>query len=193
MKIYTKGGDKGQTSLYGGMRVPKNHQRVETYGTVDELSSSLGLAAAHMTDQTLRFWIEKVQQELFHIGGWLASPKACVNLRDGKDPNSGEALIGELPVNLKTIEHMERQIDAWDSELEPLKNFILPGGGVTGAHLHLARTICRRAERQCVHMKEVGEETPALVIQYLNRLADALFVLARLVNHREGKVEIKWT
>lgn len=193
MKIYTRGGDKGQTSLFGGMRVAKSHKRVAAYGTVDELNSMLGLAAAQCTDNIRRGWIEKVQADLFTIGSWLASPKASMNLREGKDPDTGEAPIAEPGVNLKTIEHMEHQIDAWEGELEPLRNFILPGGGVLGATLHIARTICRRAERECVEMKEAGEETPALAIQYLNRLSDALFVCARHANLKEGKKEIKWT
>lgn len=193
MKIYTRTGDKGQTSLYGGMRVPKNHRRVEAYGTLDELNSCLGIAVSHCEDVATKGWLEKVQADLFQLGAWLASPKASVNLRDGKDPETGGELVGDLKVSLKTIEHMERQIDVWESELEPLANFILPGGCTLGATIHLARTICRRAERQCVYMKEGGEETPAIAIQYLNRLADALFVLARFVNHKAGKKEIKWT
>ena len=193
MKIYTRGGDKGQTSLYGGIRVPKNNLRVATYGTLDELNSCLGIAAAFCKDAKLVGWIEKVQCDLFTIGSWLASPKACVYIRDGKDPTTGEEQIGELAVSSKTIEHMEHQIDAWDTRLEELKNFILPGGGLVGAHLHLARSICRRAERDCVTMKEGGEETPALTIQYLNRLADALFVAARFANMSDGKKETKWT
>lgn len=192
MKIYTRGGDKGHTSLYGGVRVPKSHLRVNCYGTVDELNSMLGFAASFCQDPALSAWIDKVQADLFTIGSWLASPKASVNLRDGRDPFTGEAPIGELPVNLKTVEHMEHQIDAWESNLEPLKNFILPGGGHFGAALHVARATCRRAERECVAMLEGGEETPALAISYLNRLADALFVCARYVNSREGKKETKW-
>jgi cob(I)alamin adenosyltransferase len=193
MKIYTRGGDKGQTSLYGGVRVPKNHRRVSAYGTVDELNSALGFSLSLMKEPVLRAWVEKVQADLFTIGGWLASPKASVNLRDGKDPYTGEEAITDLPVTLKTIEHMEHQIDLWETHLDPLKNFILPGGGQLGASLHLARAICRRAERECVEMKELGEETPALCVQYLNRLADALFVCARYANKLEGKAEIKWT
>ena len=193
MKIYTRGGDKGQTSLYGGMRVPKNHARVSAYGAVDELNSALGFSLSLIDDAILRAWTEKVQADLFTIGGWLASPKASVNLREGKDPHTGESQIGDLPVTQKTIEHMEHQIDFWEASLEPLKSFILPGGGQLGASLHVARAICRRAERECVEMKEAGEETPALCVQYLNRLADALFVFARYANKLEGKAEIKWT
>ncbi len=189
MKIYTRTGDKGQTSLFGGERVSKAHDRVAVYGTVDELNSVLGVCAAHCDEATfdaeeIREWIAHVQRDLFAVGAWLASPKGTAAFTgDRKD---------RTDLDDNRIAELEKDIDKWEAELSPLKTFILPGGGVLGASLHFARTVCRRAERECVALAEKTENIPELAVKYLNRLADALFVLARLANHREKCPETPW-
>ncbi len=203
MKIYTRKGDSGQTSLYDGDTVAKNSERVRAYGSIDELNSTLGLAIAscsakhssakHSSSKhAIVDWGTQVQADLFVLGSWLSSPKACQNIAETKDPWTSKASLDPLPVNKESISAMESQIDSWEKNLQPLQNFILPGGSVTGAQFHLARTVCRRAERECVHLKEIGEQMPALVSQYLNRLSDALFVCARVVNSIEKIEETPW-
>ncbi len=179
MKIYTKTGDWGETGLFGGGRVPKYHHRVEAYGVVDETNAVLGLAAAYCPDDDLRHKIERVQAELFEVGADLATPL------DAKT-----AYI--VRVNPANIERLEKEIDAWEETLPPLQNFILPGGSLTGATLHVARTVCRRAERSVAILAE-REPIPPDAQRYLNRLSDWLFVLARVSNHRLAQPETPWT
>ena len=181
MKIYTRTGDRGETGLFGGGRVPKDDGRVEAYGAVDELNSALGVAVAHLDDRTAE-WGERlraIQSDLFTIGAILATPKK------GKTP----AKVPELDEG--RVPAMESWIDALDAELAPLKVFILPGGSILAAHLHLARTVCRRAERRVVTLS-TGAEVPPAILVYLNRLSDLLFVLARAANARAQVADVEW-
>lgn len=178
MKIYTRTGDQGETTLLGGARVPKAHLRIETYGTVDELNSALGLVRSFRLDDGIDALLDRVQSELLQLGADLATPlgvevKGVVRIADGQ--------VGAL----------EREIDGFDSELPALRQFILPGGTPAGAALHLARTICRRAERLTVQCATQEDCNPT-ALRYLNRLSDWLFTLARLVNHRAGRAEPLW-
>ncbi|WP_223589803.1 cob(I)yrinic acid a,c-diamide adenosyltransferase [Neobacillus bataviensis] len=178
MKIYTKTGDKGTTSLIYGQRVAKNDLRVEAYGTCDETNSMIGLALSHLKQENFqgKEIIEKVyhkiQTNLFHVGAELATPK-------GKEVKW--SLVST------DIEEMEKQIDEWNAVLPELTNFILPGGHPAGAAFHVARTIARRAERCAV---TIGDDVNPLVLAYLNRLSDLLFVTARFVNHQLGANEL---
>lgn len=178
-KIYTKTGDQGETSLFSGDRVKKDHARVDAYGTVDELNSILGFVRTFALPQQAAVWLEEIQNILFVIGSDLATPleaeaKWLVRLID--QPTSA----------------LEAAIDTMDQDLPPIKNFILPGGTPAAAQLHIARTVCRRAERLCVSLHSHTAINPE-VIRYLNRLSDFLFTLARWVNHQSGESEIKWT
>ena len=177
MKIYTKKGDKGNTSLFGGTRVPKSSSRIEAYGTVDELNSVVGLAASHGLSEQGTQWTKKVQEDLFVLGADLASP-----------PTSKTRINR---IDEETITFLEDAIDAMEENLEPLKNFILPGGSQQGATLHMARTVCRRAERAAVKCSET-EELSQLTIKYLNRLSDFFFVMARFENKHAGEPEESW-
>ena len=178
MKIYTKSGDSGETGLFGGQRVPKDDPRIEAYGTVDEVNAVLGLALARCQDPDLRALIERVQAELFGVGADLATPA---------DVDSAYV----RRVDETSIERLETEIDAWEESLPPLKNFILPGGSEVGAILHIARTVCRRAERSVVKLSEQAAINPNIQ-RYLNRLSDWLFTLARLVNQHNGMTETPW-
>jgi len=178
MKIYTKTGDLGTTTLFGGGRVPKYHRRVAAYGAVDETNAVLGLAVALCTDPELRQKLERVQAELFEVGADLATPL------DAKTSYV-------VRVQEASIARLEQEIDAWEEELPPLQNFILPGGSPLGATLHMARTVCRRAERDVAALA-AQEPLQPTTQRYLNRLSDWLFVLARLVNHRQGQIETPW-
>ncbi len=184
-KVYTKTGDKGKTRLAGGQSVWKDHVRVESYGTVDELNAALGVVRA--------LWLEEghgsgspdiepdlrwMQNKLFDIGGLLATAE-------------GQSFPNMPTVGRTDIARLERMIDTWQEDLLPLKEFILPGGGRVASLLHLARTVCRRAERCCVRLSRKERVDPAIVT-YLNRLSDALFVLARWVTHRRGDQEWLW-
>lgn len=177
MKIYTKKGDEGNTSLFGGTRVPKSSKRIEAYGTVDELNSIIGLAASYSLSDKGYEWTKKVQEQLFVLGADLATPP------------SSSARINRI--DQEAIDYLERCIDEMDETLDPLKNFILPGGSQQGATLHMARTVCRRAERATVACSET-EEVSSLTIKYLNRLSDFLFVLARYENKHIGEREETW-
>lgn len=177
MKIYTKKGDQGETSLFGGTRVPKSSARIEAYGTVDELNSVLGVAASHGLSVKGSQWITQVQQDLFVLGADLATP-----------PDS-KTRINRIEKN--AIEFLEQAIDQMEETLPQLKNFILPGGSPQGAALHLARTVCRRAERATVACAKT-EELSELTIKYLNRLSDFFFVLARFENKQAGQPEETW-
>ena len=185
MKIYTKTGDRGETGLFGGGRVAKDHVRVDAYGEVDELNSTLGLAIVHLEaagEGELATGLRQVQADLFTVGAVLATPA----------PEDGGRESSYIPaLDPARVEALERLIDAADAELEPLKSFILPGGSPAAAVLHLARTVCRRAERRVVGLARearVGEEH----LVYLNRLSDLLFTLARLANRRAGIPDVPW-
>ncbi|HEY52200.1 MAG TPA: cob(I)yrinic acid a,c-diamide adenosyltransferase [Caldilineae bacterium] len=179
MKIYTKTGDLGETGLFGGRRVPKHHLRIEAYGTVDETNAMLGLAASRCSDSELLNAILRVQSELFSVGSDLATPL---------DVQSAHI----VRVDDTFVQRLEREIDAWEETLPALKNFILPGGNESAATLHVARTICRRAERAVTALAEQEAINP-VTQRYLNRLADWLFVLARTANHRAGNEETGWS
>jgi len=179
MKIYTKTGDDGTTGLFGGRRVPKTDLRVEAYGTVDELNAVLGLALATGEGPgELRDLMLELQRELFVLGSDLATPP-------------GEEASYVPRVQAASVEALERAIDDAEAGLAPLKNFILPGGSPLAAHLHHARTVCRRAERATVALA-AREEIGAVPVRYLNRLADLLFVLARAANRAAGAAETEW-
>jgi cob(I)alamin adenosyltransferase len=185
LKIYTKTGDRGETGLFGGQRVPKDHARVEAYGDVDELNSVLGIVILQLHDAgeaVLAEALRAVQSDLFTVGANLATPAP-------EDGGRESAHIPALPEG--RVEELEAWIDAAEGELEPLKSFVLPGGSSAAAYLHLARTVCRRAERRVVslsHQAHVGAEW----ITYLNRLSDLLFTLARLANRRARVDDVPW-
>src|SRR5687767_3095447 len=181
MRIYTRTGDDGGTALFGGGRVPKDNDRVEAYGDVDELNASLGMARAVETMPRIDEVLVPVQRDLFAIGALLATP----------DHDRMQQQLAKARVDEDRIAQLERAIDEAEAELEPLKAFIVPGGTPKSAALHVARTVCRRAERRVVHLaREVP--LPPLVVVYLNRLSDLLFVLARLANRRAGAGEVTW-
>ena len=181
LKIYTRTGDAGDTGLFGGGRVPKDHARVETYGDIDELNAFVGLARSIESMPRIDEVLMPLQRDLFAIGALLATPNA-----DKMREQLAKARLDE-----DRIAQLERAIDAAESELAPLKAFILPGGTPKAAALHLARTVCRRAERRVVTLAR-AEEIPNLVVVYLNRLSDLLFVLARLATKRSGADELTW-
>ncbi len=200
MRIYTKTGDKGETSLIGGQRVPKDDLRVEAYGIVDELNAMLGIVAASTRDRTLIRILKRLQNELFILGADLASPDAEVaekRVSTGGRSRPRQTAGQSIPrIAASHAEALESIIDTMDSKLPPLKHFILPGGHRLAAELHLARAICRRAERAVVRLarsrpRHEGEMN-RLIIVYVNRLSDLLFVLARWVNREQGKKEIRW-
>lgn len=179
MKIYTKTGDRGDTRLFDGAKVRKHDDRVAAYGEVDELNAFIGAAASFLKDAELISMLAEVQKDLFSVGAQLA------------DPGSKGQGRPKFQVPRERITALENAIDHFETELSPLRQFILAGGGNGGALLHVARTVCRRAERRVVNLSEKVEVNP-IVIEYLNRLSDFLFVMARVVNHREGKEEILW-
>jgi cob(I)alamin adenosyltransferase len=183
MKIYTKTGDAGDTGLFGGGRVPKNHARVEAYGDVDELNASLGvaIAAGEGSLPDVDATLAGIQHDLFAIGALLATP----------DHDKMRAHLEKARIDDERVSELERAIDAGDAVLEPLRAFIMPGGSPKGAALHVARTVCRRAERRVVGLP-ADMEIPAIVVVYLNRLSDLLFTLARVANRRAGIDEAKW-
>lgn len=179
-KIYTKTGDKGSTSLIGGVRVPKNHIRIESYGTVDELNSYLGMVNDMTHDVLINDWIREIQDRLFTIGSVLAT-------------NPEKEVKMKLPdVYESDVIWLEQKIDEMNEELPEMRSFILPGGHVASSTCHVARCVCRRAERICVGMQEQNEVVPELIIQYLNRLSDFLFVLARYIAHKNGADDVPW-
>jgi cob(I)alamin adenosyltransferase len=176
VKIYTRTGDSGETSLFGGARVRKDDARIEAYGTIDELNSVLGVARASWPSSSLDGQFHSIQSDLFDIGAHLASPGTS-------------RFAGPAPTRVAALEH---DIDAMESELSPLKTFILPGGTLAAAQLHVARTVCRRAERLVVSLNDDNDATKAS-ITYLNRLSDFLFVAARFANHENGVADVPWT
>ncbi len=181
MKIYTKTGDAGDTGLFGGGRVGKDHPRVEAYGDVDELNAVIGMARSAEPLPRIDEVLVPIQRDLFSVGAILATPKLEKMREQLEKARIDEARITEL----------EGAIDACERELEPLRSFIVPGGTHKAAALHVARTVCRRAERRVVHLqREV--EIPEIVIRYLNRLSDLLFMLARVANKHSGRGEVTW-
>jgi cob(I)alamin adenosyltransferase len=179
VKIYTKTGDGGDTGLFGGPRVRKDDARVEAYGDVDELNAAVGAARALVEDPEIDRQLARIQEELFCVGAELATPH---------DARAHSAIP---PVDAAWIERLEAAMDAWEGELAPLTRFVLPGGTRTAAALHLARTVCRRAERRVVSVA-AEVQVDAHVLAYLNRLSDFLFVAARLANHRAHREEPQW-
>jgi cob(I)alamin adenosyltransferase len=181
MKIYTKGGDTGETSLFGGERVKKSAPRVCAYGEVDELNSVLGLASTEIPHDDLHAMLRTIQSSLFDLGGELATPQA-----EGAKPVKGMPRVSE-----PDVVELEGWIDSLETELAPLRNFILPGGAKGAALLHLGRTVCRRAERSLIALGE-RERVGGVLVRYLNRLSDLLFVMARVVNRRADVEEPQW-
>jgi cob(I)alamin adenosyltransferase len=181
MKIYTRTGDQGETGLFGGGRVPKDHPRVAAYGDVDELNSALGFARVAGDDDFFDNLLQSIQRDLFSIGGHLATP----------DPEKVRKALEKASLSPAQISQFERIMDEAEHSLPPLKAFVLPAGTRRAAALHVARTVCRRAERSVVHLAR-SEAVPEIFLIYLNRLSDLLFVLARLANQREGVSDITW-
>ena len=184
MKIYTKTGDKGTTALYGGNRVSKASARVESYGNIDELNSFIGLAKSEITDEKVLNQLKKIQFDLFTLGSESATPTDKLTLANGKSRLT-------LMISETEIEELENWMDEYETQLEPLQYFILPGGGKSATALHVCRTVCRRAERSLVFLNESEEARPEL-IKYLNRLSDYLFVLARYVSKLNEEKEEYW-
>jgi len=183
VRIYTKTGDAGDTGLFGGGRVPKDHPRVEAYGDVDELNAMLGLARSIEMMPRIDEVLAPVQRDLFSLGALLATPQ----------PDKVKQQLEKARIDDQRIAQLERAIDEGEAELEPLQAFILPGGTPKSAALHVARTVCRRAERRVIALAhDPSVHVPPIVIVYLNRLSDLLFVLARVANRRAGAAEVTW-
>lgn len=179
MKIYTKTGDGGDTGLFAGPRVPKDHARIESYGDVDELNAILGVVRSAGLPIDLEAVVDRIQHELFAVGAELATPDPAAH---------GMQYLGE-----SHIAALERDIDAMESELPPLQQFILPGGTPAAAAMHQARTVCRRAERRVVTLvRQEGEPVSSNILRYLNRLGDLLFVMARVANRRAAIADLPW-
>lgn len=186
MKIYTKTGDSGETSLFGGQRITKSHQRIGAYGSIDELNAHIGNIRAHITLKTTDITsidaaLQRVQEELLTIGSHLATPY---------NPTEG-APATLPPLNINSITELEQWIDEMEKTVQPLSRFILPGGNTAAAATHIARTVCRRAERYAVQLHH-NEAVDPTILKYLNRLSDALFVLARTLNSQTNTPEIEW-
>lgn len=185
MKIYTKTGDTGETSLFGGTRVPKYNDRIEAYGTVDELNSYIGLIRDQKMNDVLKENLLIVQNDLFTLGAMLATPKEKETLKSGKDR------LNIPKVNQSSILNLENKIDLMNNDLKPMTSFILPGGHTTVSYCHIARCVCRRAERLVVKLG-VDQDIDHNILMYLNRLSDYLFVLARKLTLDNKAVEIPW-
>jgi cob(I)alamin adenosyltransferase len=179
VKIYTKTGDTGETSLFDKTRVSKADPRVDAYGEVDELNACLGAARAARLDADLTAVIEQIQSELFAVGARLADPSSRIAPR-----------VDKVTVGQAEVEQLESMIDRFEEQLPPLRRFILPGGSTAGALLHLARTVCRRAERRVVALGP--DAVDPVIVVYLNRLSDLLFMMARVANQRAGTAEVEW-
>ncbi len=177
-KIYTKTGDQGETSLIGGVRVPKYHLRIESYGTVDELNSYIGLIKDNLNDADVLSILAEIQDRLFTVGSLLAS-----------HPEKSKMKVPDL--HEEDIELLEQKMDEMDIELPALKSFVLPGGNAVASHCHVARCVCRRAERLVVHLATETEVHP-IIAKYLNRLSDYLFMLSRKIVIDAGGTEIAW-
>lgn len=181
VKIYTRTGDTGDTALFGGGRVPKDHVRVAAYGDVDELNSVIALVRSTEPCDFFSALFETIQRDLFAIGGQLATP----------DPGKVRKALEKAELAATRVAEFEAAIDMADEELAPLKAFVLPGGTAKSAVLHVARAVCRRAERSVVALAH-HDDVPSLILVYLNRLSDLLFTLARLANHRAGTADVTW-
>ncbi len=184
MKIYTKTGDEGKTSLYGGTKVPKNHIRLEAYGTVDELNSFIGLLRGMLQDRDMKKQLNLIQNTLFNVGSELATPNDKKYLENGK-------LRFQYSIDREKVKQLEQWIDQMEKDLKPLSQFILPEGSEEISTAHISRTVCRRAERVIVALNEY-EEVRAELLQYINRLSDYFFVLARFIAYKEGKEDVIW-
>lgn len=184
MKIYTKTGDKGFTSLYGGTKVSKDHIRIDSYGTVDELNSIVGLVRSHDLNNTVDSFLIEVQKQLFTLGAELATPPEKWLLANGQRRL-------KTVIENTDIQKLEECIDEMDKDLQPLTHFILPGGLLVVSHCHLARTVCRRAERIVVALNQV-DEVREEAIMFLNRLSDYFFVLARHQSMLNNHQEFQW-
>lgn len=185
MKVYTKTGDKGTTALFGGTRVPKDHIRIESYGTVDELNSYIGLIRDQQIDTHYKDILIEIQDRLFTIGAILATPPEKEVMKNGS------LRLQNLGLTDEDIELLEKEIDTMESTLPPMTHFVLPGGHTTVSYCHISRCVCRRAERLAVHLSH-DEPVSELAIKYLNRLSDYLFVLARKLTADLHAEEVKW-
>ena len=185
MKVYTKTGDKGSTSLFGGTRVPKHHIRIESYGTIDELNSYIGLIRDQEINPLYKAVLIEVQDRLFTVGAIMATPPEKEILKNG------EKRLNINRISEEDIQYLEAEIDKMDSELPQMTHFVLPGGHTTVSYCHISRCVCRRAERLAVHLHEL-EPLDERVLTYLNRLSDYLFVLARKLSFDLGADEVKW-
>jgi cob(I)alamin adenosyltransferase len=185
MKVYTKTGDKGTTALFGGTRVPKHHIRIESYGTVDELNSHIGLIRDQEINILYKNVLIEVQDRLFTVGAILATPPEKETLKNG------QKRLQNLGILETDIEFLETEIDTMENSLPPMTHFVLPGGHTTVSYCHIARCVCRRAERLAVQLNDI-EPTDELVIKYLNRLSDYLFVLARKLSFDLKADEVQW-
>jgi cob(I)alamin adenosyltransferase len=185
MKIYTKTGDTGTTALFGGTRVPKDHIRIESYGTVDELNSHIGLIRDQDFNAHYKNILIEIQDRLFTVGAILATPPEKEVLKNG------EKRLQNLGIIESDIELLEKEIDAMEEALPPMTHFVLPGGHTTVSYCHIARCVCRRAERLAVHLDH-NEPVAEIAIKYLNRLSDYLFVLARKLSYDLNAEEVKW-
>jgi len=182
-RIYTKTGDRGETGLIGGKRVPKDELHIEACGAVDELNAVIGVAAAQCADQDVSRLLVSIQEDLFQLGADVAVP------HEEPAPNISKTAPR---IQVSHAERLEKEIDRWEMELEPLRNFILPGGHPVAAILHQARAVCRRAERRCVTLRRSAQVSQDQIIIYLNRLSDLLFVLSRAVNRRNLVADVLW-
>ena len=185
MKVYTKTGDKGTTSLFGGTRVPKDHIRIESYGTVDELNSYIGLIRDQEINAHYKDVLIEIQDRLFTVGAILATPPEKEVLKNG------EKRLKNLGIIDSDIAYLENEIDTMEEQLPPMTHFVLPGGHTTVSYCHIARCVCRRAERLSVHLSH-NESVDNEAIKYLNRLSDYLFVLARKLSSDLKAEEVKW-
>lgn len=180
MKIYTKTGDKGETGLFGGERVSKDNLRIEAYGTIDELNSVIGIVITEVEDVGVKELLQQIQNQLFTLGGDLAAPNTEKNRK-----------YNILRLDENQVNYLEGKIDYYNSKLDALRNFILPGGSKGASYLHLARTVCRRAERLTVSLNKSVDIGPYIVV-YLNRLSDLFFVLARYENNVSNIPDVIW-
>jgi len=185
MKVYTKTGDTGTTALFGGTRVSKHHIRIESYGTVDELNSHIGLIRDQEMNVRYKEILIEIQDRLFTVGAILATPPEKETLKNG------EKRLQNLGILESDIEFLEKEIDVMEESLPQMTHFVLPGGHTTVSYCHIARCVCRRAERLAVHLNDI-EPTDELVIKYLNRLSDYLFVLARKLSFDLKADEVQW-
>ena len=185
MKVYTKTGDKGTTALFGGTRVPKFHLRIESYGTVDELNSYIGLIRDQDINLHYKEILIDIQDKLFTVGAILATDPEKAILKNGKER------LNIPKISEEEIQLLENEIDAMEAELPPMTHFVLPGGHTTVSYCHIARCVCRRAERLATELNDT-EPTDAMVLKYLNRLSDYLFVLARKLSFDLKADEVKW-